>query len=85
LCYNFCLTHHRYFPAKVVKHALRIPPQFPVNRLPQISILSCALFIRDFSFLKCRKFQSVHIFCVKTQKRAALPILRENSSIVLAL
>jgi hypothetical protein len=28
---------------------------------------------------------SSYIFCVKTQKRAILPILRENSSIVLAL
>jgi len=74
LCYNFCLTHHRYFPAKVVKHALRIPSQFPVNHLPQISILSYALFIHDFSFLKMQKVPAGScIFYVKTQKKSHSP------------
>jgi hypothetical protein len=69
LCYNFCLTHHRYFPAKVVKHALRIPSQFPVNHLPQISILSYALFIHDFSFLKMQKAPvSSYFFALKRKK-----------------
>ena len=44
-----------------IQHRVEIL-QFELRFLPYISIYGHALFIHDFSFFKCRKLQSVHVF-----------------------
>nr|DAQ46688.1 MAG TPA: hypothetical protein [Caudoviricetes sp.] len=55
-----------------IQHRVKIL-QFELRFLPYISIYSYALFIHDFSFLKCRKFQSVRAFLRQNVKKSRPP------------